>query len=343
MQDLSKPVLISGVTGFVGMNCVLVLLENGYRVRGTVRSEPRAQALRETLSAHTKYIDNLEFVNANLMDDAGWDSALQGCEYVLHVASPFPSEEPKHEDDLIIPAREGTLHVLRAAQRHGVKRVVLTSSVAAVAYGYTDKQRTFTEADWSNLDGKIGAYQKSKTLAEKTAWEFVKQLPEDQHLELVVINPGLIFGPVLDAVPRTSTELHTRLLNGTAPGLARIKFSIVDVRDVAQAHYLAMITPEAAGNRFLCVTESLWLEEIAEILRERFAPEGFHITTRFLPSFMVRLVALFDKTVRFSAVDLDKDYFYDSHKIRELLGWQPHPVKDTLIEMGESMIELGMV
>lgn len=343
MQEKSKPVLISGVTGFVGMNCVLVYLEKGYAVRGTVRNESRAKELKETLSQHTSQIDNLEFVNANLLEDNGWDIAIQGCEYVLHVASPFPSAEPKNEDELIIPAREGTLRVLRSAAKHGVKRVVLTSSVAAVAYGHTDKQRTFTEADWSNWNGNIPAYQKSKTLAEKAAWEFIEQLPEDQHLELTVINPGLILGPVLDAVSRTSTELEERLLTAGVPGLARIKFGLVDVRDVAQAHYLAMTIPEAAGNRFICVADSLWIQEIAEILRQRFAQEGYNIPNRVLPSFLVHLVGLFDPTVRNTAHDLDKDYSYDNQKIRQMLGWQPRPIEDTIIEMGESMIKLGMV
>ena len=343
MTQPSNPVLVTGATGFLAMHCILNLLEKGWHVRGTLRNAQRGAALRKTLAQHTGKIENLELFSADLMQDAGWDEALAGCQYVLHVASPFPAREPEHEDDLILPAREGTKRVLRAAARQGIQRLVLTSSIAAVSAGYTDKARTFSEKDWSNLDGEIAPYPKSKTLAEKAAWEFVGNLPEGQKLELAVVNPGYILGPVLDAEPRTSNEMHIKLMRRQVPGVGRLKMDMVDVRDVAEAQYLALVTPEAAGRRFICVSESMWLAEIAQVLDEHFAPKGYKIPRRMMPDFLVRLVGLFDKTVRNTVRGLGVDYAYDASQTRRVLGWQPRPAKTSLVEMGESLIQVGIV
>lgn len=343
MPNTSSTVLVTGATGFLAMHCILNLLEKGYHVRGVVRNLRRGEALRALLEAYSQQAVELELVQADLLDDAGWDEAMQGCQYVLHVASPFPMQEPAHEDELIRPAREGALRVLQAAARQGVQRVVLTSSVAAISGGHAEKKRRFNEHDWSNLQGAIGAYQKSKTLAERAAWEFVESLPEDQKLELVAINPGYILGPVLDDEPRTSTALHLKLMRREVPGTAHIKWSLVDVRDVAEAHSLALVAPQAAGKRLICVAESLWMPEIAATLQAHFAPRGYKIPTLQMPNFAVRLVGLFDKTVRSTVELLDQDYEYDTALIRQTLGWQPRPVKESIVEMGESLIRLGLV
>ena len=218
-----------------------------------------------------------------------------------------------------------------------------TSSVAAVSSAHPDQKRTFTEADWSLLDGDIDPYPKSKTLAEKAGWEFIESLPEGQEMELAVINPGYILGPVLDDRSRTSTLLFETLLNGSLPGLARMPFNIVDVRDVAAAHLTAMTTPEAAGKRFICVAGGISLPEIAGILSENFGSHGYQIPTIVLPDFLIKLYGLFDKTVRDNASHLGKGPDFDTSRIRKTLGWQPREMETSIIEMAESMIEIGMV
>jgi dihydroflavonol-4-reductase len=336
-------VLVTGAGGFIAMHCILQLLEQGYRVRGTLRSLSREAQVRKELAAHIDAGERLQLVAADLMNDAGWDAAMRGCEYVLHVASPFPAQEPQNEDDLIIPAREGTLRVLRAAAAGDVKRVVLTSSMAAVLEGHGKGQRTFDENDWSDLDGRIGAYSKSKTLAERAAWDFVEAQKDAHPLELAVINPSFVLGPTLGTDLRTSGELISRLLRAEIPGVPRIRWFIVDVRDVAAAHITAMTTPEAAGQRFCCTGQACWTRDIALILERHFGARGYRVPTREIPDFVVRLVAVFDKTVRLTVDSLGKVYSVSTEKIRKVLRWQPHALEDTVVAMAESMIRQGIV
>jgi dihydroflavonol-4-reductase len=228
----NKPVLVTGASGFIAIHCIIQLLEQGYPVRGTLRSMNRENELRKTIAKFVQADERLTFIQADLLEDAGWAEAVRGCDYVLHVASPFPLGTPKDENDLIRPAKEGTLRILRAAAENGVKRVVLTSSNAAISAGYPYSKKNFDESDWSLPDSPtIDPYSKSKTLAERAAWEFMQNLPEGHLLELAVINPGLVLGPLPDTYQRTSGELIQQLLSGKLPGLARIQFSCVDVRD----------------------------------------------------------------------------------------------------------------
>ena len=338
----STTVLVTGAGGFIAMHCIQQLLEKGYRVRGTLRSFGREAQLRQALAEYTDGAGHLEFVPADLFKDEGWQAAVQGCDYVLHVASPFPAQEPEHEDDLIIPAREGTLRVLRASAAAGVKRVVLTSSMASIFEGYPPGKRSFDENDWSDLQGKIGAYSKSKTLAERAAWDFVKNLKGDRALELAVINPSYVLGPALGGDIRTSGELISRLMRHEIPGVPHIRWFVVDVRDVAAAHIAAMTTPEAAGQRFCCSAETCWTRDMALILEKHFAGQGYRIPTNEVPDFLVRLVAVFDKTVRLTVDSLGKDYSVSSARIRKVLAWQPHSLEDTLVDMAESMILNGV-
>ena len=340
-DNSSTTVLVSGANGFLAMHCILQLLEQGYRVRGTLRSLGREAQIRQNLAKHINANERLEFAQADLLKDDGWDAAVRGCEYVLHVASPLPAAEPKDENELIRPAREGALRVLRAAADAGVRRVVLTSSVASIFEGYGPEHRTFDENDWSNLDGKIGAYPKSKTLAERAAWEFIKNLDAAHPLELAVINPGFILGPYLNAEMSTSGQLIYKLLRREVPGIPRTRFHVVDVRDVAKAHIAAMTTPEAAGQRFCCVAPYCWAQDIAQILARHFP--AYRVPTREVPSFLIRLVAVFDKTVRLVVDDLDKEYTLSTTKIQKTLHWQPRPVEETIVEMAENMIAQGMV
>src|SRR5258706_2668668 len=336
-------VLVTGAGGFIALHCILQLLEQGYRVRGTLRSLSREAALRGTLSETIDAGERLEFVAADLLKDEGWQAAVQGCEYVLHVASPFPAQEPEREDDLIAPAREGSLRVLRAAAAGGVKRVVLTSSLAAVLEGRWKGHRTFDENNWSDVNGKIGAYAKSKTLAERAAWDFVKNLEGNHPLELSVINPSYVLGPPLGDDVRTSGELISRLMRHEIPGVPHIRWLIVDVRDVAAAHIAAMTVPEAAGQRFCCTAESCWTRDIALILDRHFAARGYPIPTNEIPDFVVRLVGMFDKTVRLTSASLGKDYTISTARINRVLNWQPHTLEDTVVSMAESMIRHGVV
>ena len=340
----NKPVLVTGASGFIAIHCIIQLLEQGYSVRGTLRSMQRESELRNTLAKFVQANDRLTFVQADLLDDAGWVEAVRGCDILLHVASPFPTETPKDENDLIRPAKEGTLRVLRAASENGVKRVVLTSSVAAIAAGHPDSKTHFDESDWSLPDSPtIESYPKSKTLAESAAWDFMKNLPQGHPLELAVINPGLVLGPLPDTHQRTSGELIQQLLGGKLPGLARLQFTCVDVRDVAAAHLAAMTTPEAAGQRFLCVAEQFWVAEAAEILNKHFAPRGYKIKMTILPSWVVRIVAIFIKPVRLTLRSLDKETHLDTSRIRKVLNWKPRKLEETIVEMAESMIALKLV
>lgn len=343
MTNEDMTVLVTGVSGYLAGHCMVQLLEAGYKVRGTVRSLDKADHIRQIAAENSIHPENLELVEADLTKDDGWDEAVQGCTYVLHVASPFPGTIPEDENDLIRPAVEGTRRVLEAAASAGVRRVVQTSSVAAVCSAHPDQNQTFDEADWSMLGGDIDPYPKSKTMAEQAAWEVINGLRVTPKMELAVINPGYILGPVFDDRSRTSTLLFETLMKGGVPGLARMHFNIVDVRDVAAAHIAAMTASEAAGKRFLCVAGGMWLPEIAKILKDEFGPRGYKVPTLVLPDFFVKLYGLIDKTVRDNARGLGDAPDFDTSQIREVLGWQPRPVEQTIIEQVESMIAKGMV
>jgi len=343
-MNKNEPVLVTGASGFIAIHCIIQLLEQGYRVRGTLRSMAREKELRRTLAKFVQADDRLEFVPANLLDDAGWVEAVRGCEYVLHVASPFPPARPKDENDLIRPAREGTLRVLRAAAEQGVRRVVLTSSNAAVSAGHPRSKTHFDENDWSLPDSPtIDQYSKSKTLAERAAWDFMQSLPQGHPLELVVINPGLVLGPLPDTYQRTSGELVHQLMGGRLPGLARIQFTGVDVRDVAAAHLSAMLTPEAAGQRFLCIASEFWIRDAALILNKHFQSRGYKIRTAIFPSWVVYLVAIFIKPARLTLRSLDREIHVDTSRIHQVLNWQPRGLEEMLVSMAESMIEMKML
>ncbi|MBN1564092.1 MAG: aldehyde reductase [Anaerolineae bacterium] len=323
------------------MHCIVQLLEQGYRVRGTLRTPSRAAGLREAFARHVDAADRLDFVTADLMRDDGWAEAVAGCTYVMHIASPVPRKLPRHENDLIIPAREGTRRVLQAAADAQVKRVVMTSSVAAVCYGHdSDSGRVFDETDWSDTSQDIGPYPKSKTLAERDAWEFVENHPA---LELAVINPAMVLGPLLDARYTTSIEIVLKLMNRDAPGCPNIGWSFVDVRDVAAAHLAAMTIPEATGQRFICSHEFAWLQDIARILHDHFAHRGFNIPRRKLPDIVLRFFALFDETARLSIDYLGARTDYSNARITSVLNWQPHSLPEMVIATGESLIEHGIV
>jgi len=323
---LSDKVLVTGGSGFVGVHCILALLREGFQVRTTVRSLAREPEVREMLAAGgAEPGDALEFAVADLMHDAGWDKAVADCRYVLHVASPFPAREPKHEDELIVPAREGALRVLRAARDAKVERVVLTSSFAAIGYGPQRIGHSYTEEDWTDAgDGQkafdnLGAYVKSKTLAERAAWDFIDR--EGEGLELAVVNPAGVLGPVLGTDLSTSIELVLRLLTGKVPGLAKVTFGMVDVRDVADVHVQAMTNPAANGQRFLAVADgALNMPEVAALLRTKLGDVAAQVPTRVLPDWMVRLAAVFDPSLKEITQRLGNHRQMSNEKIKTVLG-----------------------
>jgi nucleoside-diphosphate-sugar epimerase len=336
--------LVTGASGYIAGHCVRELLEHGYRVRGTVRSlaDPRKTEHLERLATQTG--GSLELVEADLSADRGWREAVAGCTYVLHVASPFPAAVPKDEMELIRPAVDGTKRVLEACAVAGtVKRVVMTSSVAAVAFGHTDGHDTVrTEADWSKVEN-CEAYQKSKTLAERAAWEFVSALPPERRFELAVVNPGFVLGPLLNADAGTSCELIRKLMVREMPACPEIGFAPVDVRDVALAHRLAMERPEAAGNRYICAGNHLWVQDMAKILAAEFNPRGYRVPTGRLPYWLMWIIARFDKAVHLALGYVGRKELVSSAKAQRELGWTMRPVRETIVDTARTMIEHGVV
>ena len=339
-----KLVLVTGGSGFIGAHCIIQLLDAGYRVRTTVRSLKREADVRAMLKTGGSEPGNrLTFAEADLMSDAGWAQAVAGCEYVLHVASPFPAGVPKDENELIIPAREGALRVLRASRDAGVKRVVLTSSFAAVGYGHKPTTRPFTEADWTDLNGEgVGAYTKSKTIAERAAWDFIAH--EGGALELSVVNPVGVFGPVLGSDHSTSTEIVQRLMDGKVPGLIHLSFGAVDVRDVADLHLRAMTNPAAMGERFLAVAgKSVSFIEIGALLKSRMADAAKRVPTRVLPDWLLKIVAIFDPSVRLVVPELGKVKEVSNEKAKRVLGWNPRSNEESILATAESLVRLGLL
>jgi nucleoside-diphosphate-sugar epimerase len=337
-------VLVTGGSGFIGTHCILQLLEAGYRVRTTVRSLKREADVRAMLQSGgaAEPGNRLAFFVADLEDDGGWPEAVAGCDYVLHVASPLPPSTPKHEDELIIPAREGTLRVLRAASDAGVRRVVLTSSFSAIGYGHPPQSAPFTEKDWSNLNSDVAAYPKSKTLAERAAWDFIAR--EGRALELSVINPVGVLGPVLGPDYSASILLVQRLMDGAMPGCPRLNFGLVDVRDVADIHLRAMTHPAAKGERFLAAAgDFVWMRDIATVLKNRMGAAAKRVPTRELPNWLVRLAALRDPAIRLITPELGKAKNGSNEKAKRVLGWTPRSNEQAIVATAESLVRLKLL
>ena len=337
-------VLVTGGTGFIAAHCLIQLLTAGHEVRATVRDLARKKALDAVLrqggvAAETR----VDLFQADLKADAGWAAAMAGCDYVLHVASPFPAAAPKDENELIAPARDGTLRVLRAARDAGVKRVVLTSSFAAIGYGLEEPTAAFTEKDWTDLTSpRLQPYTKSKTIAERAAWDFSAR--EGRGMELAVINPVVVFGPLLGADYSTSILVVKRLLEGSVPGCPDLWFGIVDVRDVADLHLRAMTHPAARGERFLATGgDFVSILQIARFLKEGTGPAGRRVPTRRLPDWLVRAVGLFDPTVRQVLPELGKHKNASNEKARRLLGWTPRSPRHAILATAQSLLDLGLV
>ncbi|MFG1684488.1 NAD-dependent epimerase/dehydratase family protein [Nonomuraea sp. NPDC049269] len=325
---MGETVLVTGGTGFVAGWCVAELLRRGYTVRTTVRSPAK------------KPVDpsgRLTVFVADLTSDAGWDEAVAGCDYVLHVASPLGGGNSKDPDELIVPARDGALRVLKAATEAQVKRVVMTSSCAAATPPPSSEVSVIDETVWTDIEGeRLNAYRKSKVVSERAAWRFMESYEGPTTLTTVL--PGAVFGPVLSADNLGSVQVIGRLVRGRILGVPRLGFNIVDVRDLADLHLRAMTSTRAAGQRFIAVSEFMWMADVAKELRSKLGATADKVPARVLPDFLFRLIALFDPGVRAVTPNLGRKHLHTSEKAQRLLGWRPRPAATTVVDCAESLL-----
>lgn len=334
-----KRVLITGISGFLGGHVALAALRQGYAVRGSLRDLAQADRVRATLRAAGVDITRLEFCALDLLKDDGWTEAASGCQFLLHVASPFALSLPKDEQTLIGPAVEGTRRAIRAALAAGHERIVLTSSVAAIDGGHENYDRELTTTDWTNVEGaSVNAYGKSKTLAEQAAWALVEA--ETKREKLVVINPGTMLGPLLDDDPGTSVAVIQRLLTGKMPMIPNLILPYVDVRDVADAHVAALTAPNAAGRRHIVTNPCEPLPEVAHILRDGL-PEAQtqRIPKRQLASWMASVLGLFDKSLRDNKAYLGVTRRYDGSSGLDLLARPLRRTSEAILASAQSLLE----
>jgi nucleoside-diphosphate-sugar epimerase len=342
VMEERRLVLVTGGSGYIAGFCIARLMREGWRVRATVRSLRRSEAVRASLSTLVRSSSGLSFVAADLDRDAGWADAAAGCDHVLHIASPLPSGRTS-EEELVRPARDGALRVLAAAQAAGVKRVVMTSSIAAVAYGRGLRRGPFTEADWTDETNlaDTSAYERSKTIAERAAWTWVTE--RGGNLELATINPGLVLGPLLSRDYAISIDVVKRLLDGSLPGLPAFGWPLVDVRDIADLHLRAMTDPKAAGERFIAAGSFYWMADVARTLRSRRPELAKRVPTRRLPDWLLKLAGFVEPMLRDRLFELGKKRTFSSDKARALLGWSPRPNDETIVDTADSLAALEII
>jgi len=322
-------VLVTGITGYIGQHCAAELLRQGYEVVGTIRSRSKGDDTRSAIS-RVAPIDNLSFAEADLLQDRGWTEALKGCTFVLHIASPFFLAEPKNESELITPAVEGTKRVIVAAQKAGIKRLVLTSSTFAIIAGKGTGK--YGPGDWSDTDANIGAYAKSKTFAERAAWEAVK----GSKMELTVINPGAVFGPSLGAkIDGQSVAMMTNLIAGKIPMIPDMAMGMVDVRDVANLHVAAMTASGAEGKRFIaCTAEPIEMATLAKVLRDAGYTKAPSLKA---PTFLLKLMSLVDREAKGMMPFIGKKASFDNSATLNVLNWKPTPMANSFKEMAAAI------
>lgn len=342
MSEKAK-VLLTGVTGFLGAHTTIQLLNKGYHVTGTIRDNKKRQSIIRLIEEHTPNINNLKIVVADLMDEEIWEEVTKGMDYIMHIASPFPSKLPDDENELILPAKNGTLNILKAAAKNNVKRLILTSSSTAIIYGKPKNQRnrTFCEEDWTdetNLKDTT-SYFRSKTIAEKVAWDFINK--SNTNLELVTICPGLILGPPLETDYGTSTAFILKMMNGDIPATPQLGYETIDVRSAADLHILAMEKSIAAGHRFACSAGYITIEDIIKQLKEHYPQQ--QISTKLMSNSMVRLLAVFLKPLKRMLMDLGVERKLERTKARRMLGWQPIANHDAIFSCAESFMQLGLI
>lgn len=332
-------VFVSGGSGYIAGFLIRQLIAEGWMVHTTIRNLAREAEVRASLG-----VDNsrLKFFAADLMSDDGWAEAMAGCSHVAHVASPLPADKPAHEDELIVPARDGALRALRAARAGGIKRFVMTSSMAAIAYGHGEGKSVFTEADWTDPTSPDAyPYVRSKTIAERAARDWVAA--EGGDMEFCTVNPSLVLGPLQSGDFSTSLEAIKKLLEGSMPGMPNLGFGIVDVRDVADMHVRCLTAPNMAGERFICSGPFLMMDEVAAILRAGLGPQARKVPRLKLPNWLVRIAARFDPVIGQVIGELGKRRESPANHAREVLGWVPRPAEESVLDTARDMIRLGIV
>ncbi len=336
---MADKVLVSGGSGYIAGFLIRQLVAEGWTVHTTVRSLSRESAVRQLLAVDDS---KLKFFAADLTSDAGWAEAMAGCSHVAHLASPLPSGVPKTADELIVPARDGALRALRAAKAAGVKRFVMTSSVAAIAYGRGRGVHHFTEADWTLLDKPgITAYVQSKTIAERAARDWVAK--EGGGIEFCTINPSVVLGPVWSCDYAASVVIVKKMLDGSMRACPDIGFGVVDVRDVADLHLRALKAPNMAGERFIASGRFMKLLEIADVLRAGLGPQAHRVPTRNVPDWLVRVAARFNPLARAVVSELGSVRNQDASHAKAVLGWATRPVEQSILDTARCLIELGIV
>lgn len=340
-----KTVLLTGATGFIAKHIALKLLNAGYIVVGSVRSLERGEEVKAAVAPHLNtgvaVDDQLRFVALDLGNDSGWAEAMAGIDILMHTASPFPLEQPKDEDELIRPAVDGALRAIKAAHAAGIKRVVMTSSSVAIMEGELPAGKSeFDENDWTDLTGDhVTPYAKSKTMAERAVWDYVKA--EAPEIDVTMINPSLVTGPPLDRNFGSSVSIIQRLLRGKDPMLPKFGMPIVDVRDIAEMHLRALEIPASVGKRFIGAASSLWFHEMAEAIKERF-PER-KIVTRLAPNFVVRLIGLFDKSVRQILPNLGSQQKVSNKQARGILGIEFIPARQSIVDTADYLVKNNLI
>jgi dihydroflavonol-4-reductase len=341
-MENKQTVLVTGGSGFIASYCMIALLNNGYKVRATLRSLNKSELVKQMLKeGGISSFENLTFAEADLENESSWEKAVEGCQYVIHTASPTPHTDAKTEDDFVIPAKNGVLFVLRAAQKAGVKRVVLTSAFGAVSYG-TLKNTPYTEEDWTVLNDTVAPYQRSKTISERAAWDFIQN--EGNGMELSVVNPTTVMGPVLSNDYAHSIQIIKQMLNGEMRGCPKLITGFVDVRDVADLHLKALSMPEANGQRFIAVAgEALSMLEVAAVLRNNLGKVADKAPTKELSNWIIRLFAVFNPKLKMIVPHLGLVKRASSEKAEKLLGWKPGKAEEAILAAAESLIKFNQI
>lgn len=343
-DNAKTKVLVTGGSGFVGIHAIVQLLQKGYEVRTTIRSLHKKNEVLDMLKeAGLSSAIEPEFIQADLSSDLNWDNAMKGCTYVLHIASPIFLKIPKDENEMIKPAVDGTIRVLKAARDAGVKRVVMTSNFGAVGYSHKDRSTLITEESWTDPKEKgLSAYNKSKVLAERAAWDFIAN--NEHTIELAVINPMGIFGPSLNKNLSSGFELLKNIMDGTMKAIPNLRLGIVDVRDVADLHIRAMTSTKANGQRFLALAGgTMSLPEIARLLKTKMPGHASKISTKIMPDWLVRMAALFNEKAKALAPMLGVYRSASNEKARHILGWQPASNEEAILASAESLIKFGYI
>ncbi|MDC3111192.1 MAG: SDR family oxidoreductase [Candidatus Pelagibacterales bacterium] len=331
-------VLVTGASGFIGLHCIAQLLQAGYQVRGSLRSRARESEIRNALSKVVNTENRLEICELDLLKDDGWDEAVSGCDYVMHVASPLLDREPKDQDEIIRPAHEGLMRAIKSSVRNKVKRFVMTSSFSAIGYGHV--KDVFDESHWTDTTQKIGAYNKSKAIAEKAMWDYLDSLKDEEKIEAVAINPTLVIGASLSDDVGTSNIFLQKMLDGSYPVVPKVHFGYVTVKDTAKAHVAAMTHPHASGKRFILAERCMWLYEVNKILRKHGYKKA---PIRQAPNLLMKFLALFNNEASAIAGFVGKTKFTNSENAKNILKFSFENVEVGILEIAQQLESLGVI